>query len=236
VGLLDLLQLLLGERKGASPAPIERDAERARHRAIVRDHLASSALLRSSEVEAGRVGLEGRAIARARLTAPGSGTPVIGYRLRLARCLPGGELEPILDVSEVAAFALDDGGPTLCEVRPLRCLPLLAAELPLLVEGQALLRQPFAALLDRHAMASARLRTGDRYRVTEHLLEEGETVFVFGVARRELDVAGSGALYRGALFRLVVDPPEGGLLVVADRGRDALLEALASSEDFVPDW
>lgn len=233
--LVDLLELFFGDRSSQQPA-LERCSERARYRWIVREHLAACELLSSAQVEGGRVGLQGQAVARARLTAPGSGKPVIGYRLRLERVRGDGELEPILDVAQVGSFALDDGGPTLTEVQPLRCLPLLAAEPPILVEVGALLRQPLAGVLERHAIASASLAGADRFRITEHLLEAGEPVFVFGQARREVDARGVASGYRGTLWRVVVEPPEGGLLVVADRERDALLAALDSSEDFVPDW
>jgi len=237
VGLLvDLLEFFLGSRHSALPEPVGRSAERTRHRRMVREHLASSPLLHSTAVEGGRVALQGRAVSRDLLTAPGSGKRVIGYRLRLSRCLPRGELAPILDVAQVGSFALDDGGPVPVEVRPVRCLPLLTAEPPTLCEADALRRPPLSGLLERHADSGSALTGADRYRLTEHLLEEGEPVFIFGLARRVVDASGAPAGYRGTLFRLVVDPPEEGLLVVADRQREALLAALDSSEDIVPDW
>ncbi len=214
-----------------------------RHRASVarrdlRSRLAAGEVVSEQAAVDGPVRIEGKAVAGALLTAPLSGKPVIGYRLRIARGPGDGAVTSqgaaILDVACLQEFFVDDGSAAAARVCPARCLPLFTSESPVAIEAGDLVRSPLKEIVDRCMLPGSALVSASSFVGTEYLLEPGEMVFVFGEATHELDPAAARAGYREPPLRLVVSAPAEGFLVVADRDRDELLQNLREGRDLIP--
>ena len=166
------------------------------------------------------------------------GKAVIGYRLRVmaarADSAVTADQRVILDVACLKEFFVDDGSAPPARLRPERCLPLFAPESPVPLDAEDLMRPPLQGIVDRCMLPATALVSAPAFVGVEHLLEPGETVFVFGEAAHELDPSAAEAGYREPPLRLVVSAPEGGLLVVADRDREELLQNLSEGRDLIP--
>jgi len=183
-------------------------------------------------------GFEGVARALALTSAPLSGRPIIGCRLLLEGVFEEeGRRVPrqLLDVSSVAEFDLVEPETQLAvRVRPHRCLPLLAPEPVTRLDLSAVIRPPLSPIIERTCVSAADLATAVELRAVEHLLEPGEPVFACGVVGRERAVGVEPATYRDTPWLTTLSPPPGGVLIVADRHRDALLAGFDVRSGLLP--
>jgi hypothetical protein len=175
------------------------------------------------------VALEGVARSLATRAAPLSGAMVIGYRAVIWERSEQSD-RVLVDVSDAGDFELEDASgralvrgdaAQLAFVRDYRKTNGLLSGAP--PEVQALLEahnEPLRSLWMERPLAWA-----------EHFLEEGEPVFVVGRARREIYHGGGAETgYREAPTRVVIEPPPGGCVFVADRLRDDFLRQARDSE------
>jgi hypothetical protein len=238
--IADLIELIFGVAEAASEGAAARSrlrSHRRRRLRALRDQVAAFRFRSLADSPDGPVALEGLARARELLTAPLSGRPVIGFRLRLSGLFleeNARQERELLDVSAVHDFELvEPASGRAALVRPHPCLPLLEAEATQKLELAEVIKPPLAPIIDRALVSASDLASALELRAVEHLLEPDEPVFAYGVARQELDVDAEAA-YRESPHRIVLGAPEGGLLVLADRGRDALLAALEHEWELLP--
>jgi hypothetical protein len=205
----------------------------------LRSQVAACSVRPQSAIQGGRVQIEGRAVAIMVSTAPLSGRPVIGLRVKIEKLAlesaaggTGGPVltwGPVVEAMHMNDFEVEDGTGR-ARVRTASCYPLLAAEPTVTMSVDQLLRSPLVEVL-RHQRYPEHWLVGARsIRVTEYLLEPGETVFVFGEAHREID-PDAPRDYRGAVWRLVISAPLGGWVMVSDQDRDTLLRSMGRWTD-----
>jgi hypothetical protein len=139
-------------------------------------------------------------------------------------------------VAAVAEFELvEEGTGEAALVRPERCVPLLMPDRMHRPELAALIKPPLAEIVERACVPTSDLVTAVELRAVEHLLEPGEPVFAYGLARRELDPGGARAGYREVPQRVTLSSPPGGFLILADQRHDALLASLESLWQLLPE-
>jgi hypothetical protein len=236
--LFDLLAYVFGAAVGKIGSAIERSeivrthGDRLRE---LREQIAACPLVPIAAAD-GPAALEGVARPLATVEAPLSGRAVIGYRLRLDGVFQDGEdraTRELLDVSLVREFELVERTGQVARIRPDRCLPLLVPEPVVTLELASVIKPPLAPIIDRALISPSDLVTAYELHAVEHLLEPGEPVFAYGVAERALE-AGTEVGYRETPWRVELSAPEGGVLILADQHRDALLTALEEQPELLP--
>lgn len=240
-GVLDLLRWLVNPERAVGRVFESAELAGARKRRLrqLRAQISSLPVLPMASCRDGLAGFQGRAQPVEVMPAPLSGRPVIGYRLQLEGVYQEDNAEkkarPLLDVGHVLEFDLiEDDTREVARVRPQRCLLLLAPEPKTQLELAAVIKPPLAPIVDRACVSPDDLASAVELHAVEHLLEPGEPVYAFGTAQRERAAPTPLAGYRATSWRRTLSPPPDGLLVLADRHHDALLDALKSQWELLP--
>ena len=213
---------------GVSAARLARQRRRVQ---ALRERIASFRLRLVARTGEGRAAIQGRARPLELLRAPLSGAAVIGFRVKVEHLGRSrrSRWTTLVDVSEVAPFEVEDStGRAL--VRPTESQLLL--ELETIKESGFFTSAPpeLEELLQRHGETSRGFVLQKKLRWSEYLLEPGEQVFACGKARREPDPGAEGGGFREAPTRLVLEAPEEGPMLIADRLPGRLLRALEHAD------
>lgn len=243
--LFDLLELIFGVAGAGIESAVKGAAERSRlasnRRArlrSLRQQVDASRLFPLAECPEGLAALEGRARPLALEVAPLSGRPAIGYRLRVEGDFLEDNAKRVRQLVDLCSLQehelVEPASGRVARISPARCLALLAPEPTVPLELAEVIKPPLAPVIDRALVSPSDLATALALRAVEYLLEPGEPLFAYGVARRELE-PGAEVGYRETPYRVVLEAPPGGVLILADRPREALLAALESEWELLPE-
>jgi hypothetical protein len=170
--------------------------------------------------------VQGRAVGRSLLSSPISGVPAIGYRVRVELVFPEG-VRP-LDVAQCNDFEVEDESGR-ANVSAAGAQLLLGHEYVLdSVQGGSAAGDVLRFLADR-VDASLLRRVPESFTWHEYFLEQGETVYVWGLGRHVIDTTQDPIHYRQNAYKPTVCRRPDGWLIIADLHRDELLRALRES-------
>lgn len=184
---------------------------------------------------AGMTAIQGNAHASSTMSCPFIDEPIIGLRVTIEFVQRGtseqgeGTLRQSVDFTEMEPFeVVDDSGVAL------------ARGAPAVLLGAPHERDPHQFAVDltdpwlNHRVQMEGFSNTDIVSAVDlscsvRLLRPGSPVYVLGRPKREVDPGSSGeSSYREPPMRLVMEPPDGGVLLVADCHHERLLESLQS--------
>lgn len=177
--------------------------------------------------------IQGHARAHATMTCPFTEDPIIGVRVKIdfvqrsSSEQDSGPLRQIVDFTEMKPFEVfDDSGVAL-----VRGEPTVLLGLPWMQDSDQFavdITDPWLEhKIQMEGFSNTDLVVARKVSCHVRLLRPGSPVYVLGRSIREVDPGGSGeSSYREPPTRLVLEPPAGGVLMVADCHHGELLEKL----------